>query len=144
MILNAQVLTKETKNEYIELIDEIIKVYFPPVEEDPDLFNLVKTYQLHRHSKTCRKYKNTPCRFYFGRFFPEKTVSEPLPQELPLYERETILILRKEVLTKGRTNVGNLLIVYSYFSIWCEMFVVSKNSMALQLFDICLQSRSCI
>ncbi|XP_066925712.1 uncharacterized protein [Clytia hemisphaerica] len=106
-ILNAPVLTKETKDEYIMFIDKIIKVYLPSVEEDPELFNLVKTYQLHRHSKTCRKYKNTPCRFYFGKFFSEKTiVSEPLPQELPHEEREAILALRKEVLTKVRTYIN--------------------------------------
>uniref|UniRef100_A0A7M5V9S6 ATP-dependent DNA helicase n=2 Tax=Clytia hemisphaerica TaxID=252671 RepID=A0A7M5V9S6_9CNID len=107
-ILNAPVLTKETKVEYIEFLDKIIKVDLPSQEEDPDLFNLVKTYQLHRHSKTCRKYKNTPCRFYFGKFFSEKTiVSEPLPLELPHEEKETILALRKEVLSKVRDYINS-------------------------------------
>ncbi|XP_066915086.1 uncharacterized protein [Clytia hemisphaerica] len=107
-ILNAPILSTETKTEYIEFIDKIIKVHLPSQEEDPDLFKLVKTYQLHRHSKTCRKYKNTPCRFFFGKFFSEKTiVSEPLPQELPHEEKETILSLRKEVLSKVRTYIND-------------------------------------
>ena len=106
-ILNAPVLTKETKLEYITLLDNIIKVNLSSQNEDPDLFDLVKTYQLHRHSKTCRKYKNTPCRFYFGKFFSEKTiVSEPLPLELPHEQKETILALRKEVLTKVREYIN--------------------------------------
>ncbi|XP_066926174.1 uncharacterized protein [Clytia hemisphaerica] len=107
-ILNAPILTAATKIEYTEFIDKIIKVSLPSQHEDPDLFDLVKTYQLHRHSKTCRKYKNTPCRFYFGKFFSEKTiVSEPLPQELPHEQKETILALRKEILTKVRNYIND-------------------------------------
>ncbi|XP_066910247.1 uncharacterized protein [Clytia hemisphaerica] len=106
-ILNAPTLTPETKSEYVEFVDKIIKVCLPSQQEDPELFNLVKTYQLHRHSKTCRKYKNTPCRFHFGKFFSERTiVSEPLPQELPQEQKRTILSLRKEVLSKVRTYIN--------------------------------------
>ncbi|XP_066912801.1 uncharacterized protein [Clytia hemisphaerica] len=106
-ILNAPTLTPETKSEYVEFVDKIIKVCLPSQQEDPELFNLVKTYQLHRHSKTCRKYKNTPCRFHFGKFFSERTiVSEPLPQELPQEQKRTILSLRKEVLSKVKTYIN--------------------------------------
>ena len=40
----------------------------------PVLHNLVKTYQTHTHSETCRKYKNLTCRFNFCHFFTEKTI----------------------------------------------------------------------
>ena len=32
----------------------------------------LKTFQMHYHSKTCRKYKNMTCRFKFGLFATEK------------------------------------------------------------------------
>ncbi|XP_066928764.1 uncharacterized protein [Clytia hemisphaerica] len=106
-ILNAPKLTLETKTEYIEFIDKIIKVYLPSKEEDPDLFHLVTTYQLHRHSKTCRKYKNTPCRFHFGKFFCEQTiVSVPLPQGLSQEEKQAILTLQKETLAKVKSYIN--------------------------------------
>ena len=42
--------------------------------EKPELHELVKLYQLHRHSKTFRKYKNEACRFKFGKFFSKETL----------------------------------------------------------------------
>ncbi|XP_066928370.1 uncharacterized protein [Clytia hemisphaerica] len=59
-ILNAPTLTPETKSEYVEFVDKIIKVCLPSQQEDPELFNLVKTYQLHRHSKTCHAENFSP------------------------------------------------------------------------------------
>ena len=41
---------------------------------NPDLHELVKLYQFHRHSKTCHKYKNEVCRFHFGKFFSKQTI----------------------------------------------------------------------
>ena len=76
--------TLYTIDSYIEWLDKMISAELPNVAEEPELFELVKTYQLHRHSKTCRKYKNESCRFHFGRFFTEKTIiGEPLPANLP-------------------------------------------------------------
>ena len=45
-----------------------------------ELFEFVKTFQVHRHSKTCSKHRNDKCRFNFGKFFTYRTiVAEPLP-----------------------------------------------------------------
>ena len=83
-ILNAPKLNIRCKEEYIQWVDSIIRAAMPdPVKEKP-LFELVKTFQLHRHSKTCRKYRNRKCRFYFGRFFTHRTiVAEPPPGNMP-------------------------------------------------------------
>ena len=43
------------------------------IENEPALFELVKTYKIHRHSKTCRKNRNGKCRFRFGKFSTNKT-----------------------------------------------------------------------
>ena len=54
-----------------------------PVKEK-QLFELVKTFQLHRHSKTSRKYHNEKCWFHFGRFFSHWTIAaELLPDNMP-------------------------------------------------------------
>ena len=54
--------------------------YLKKKKEKPEFHELVKLYQLHRHSKTCRKYKNEACRFKFGKFFSKETpLAEPLP-----------------------------------------------------------------
>ena len=42
-------------------------------KEKPELHELVKLYQLHRHSKIWKNYKNEACRFKFGKFFSKET-----------------------------------------------------------------------
>ena len=47
------------------------------------LLEMVKTFQIHRHSKTCRKYRNQKCRFHFVKFFSDRRiVAEPLPDDM--------------------------------------------------------------
>ena len=41
---------------------------------DPELFELVKTYQVHTHSRTYWKYNKNEFRFSYGRCFTEKTI----------------------------------------------------------------------
>ncbi len=62
-------LTCDTKDAYVEFIDEHVQANLPSEKDEPELHELVKTYQRHNHSKTCRKYRNIPCRFNFGQFF---------------------------------------------------------------------------
>ena len=73
-ILNAPRLTKETKNDYIKWMNGIIREDLPSSNNEPELYDLVKNYQIHRHSKTCRKYKNQKCRFNFGKVFTDHTL----------------------------------------------------------------------
>ena len=46
------------KNEaaYVKFIEQTINAQLPDPLNDPDLFELVKTYQVHAHFKTCWKY----------------------------------------------------------------------------------------
>ena len=91
---SAPSLTKESKVEYIAFIDSVVQAFLPSEDEDPNLFDLVKTYQIHRHSKSCRKYKNQTCRYGFGHFFTDHTIiAEPIPKDVP--ETEKIIILNK-------------------------------------------------
>ena len=51
----------------------IIRASVPNPHKKPELNELVKTYQAHHNSKTCRKYRNEKCRFYFDKFFTNHT-----------------------------------------------------------------------
>ena len=76
-------LTHETKQEYKDYVDQHMQAYLPDRDTDPELYELVKKYQTHNHSKTSRKYKNIACRFNFGQFFTESTiVAEPLLEDM--------------------------------------------------------------
>ena len=65
-------------------------------EGDPHLYQLVKIFQIHCHSKVCRKYKNSKCRFNFGRFFTDKNIiAIPLQDTLNQVDKFGILSKRK-------------------------------------------------
>ena len=107
-VLGAPKLTKETKDEYIRYVDQVIKANLPDPEHDVDLFNLVRTYQIHSHSRSCRKYKNVECRYNFGKFFTNRTIiSEPLPDKLEDLEREKILLERDRILNKVKEYIDS-------------------------------------
>ena len=76
-----------------------------PVKEK-QLFELVKTFQLHRHSKTCRKYRNEKCSFHFGKFFSHRTiVAEPLPDNMPEEIKMQVLRNRNDLLSKVKSYI---------------------------------------
>ena len=80
-MINASVLTSNNKEEYVAFVDQIVQAFLPDRNENPEPHNLVKLYQLYRHPRACKEYKNEPCRFKFGKFFPNETlVAEPLPE----------------------------------------------------------------
>ena len=82
----------------------------PSEKDEPELHHLVKTYQRHNHSKTCRKYKNIPCRFNFGQFFTKETiVAEPLDENTNEETKSNILSRRKEILTKVKQKIDEVL-----------------------------------
>ena len=67
-IIGAPKLSMENIDEYIEWVDAISSTDLPDPTFDTALYELVKNYQVHHHSKSCKKYKNDKCRFHFGRF----------------------------------------------------------------------------
>ena len=86
-----------------------MKAFVPNEITDPEIFQLVTTYQVHSHSRSCRKYKSGKFRYHFGKFFTENTiVATPLPSDLSdemknsiLSERERILLKVKEYIDKN-------------------------------------------
>ena len=91
-IVNAPILSKDNVVEYTQFINGIVKAFVPDIHENPELFDLVTTYQVHCHYKSCRKYKNEKSRHHFGKFFTERTIiSLPLPNHLPDTVKNIIL-----------------------------------------------------
>ena len=78
----------------------------PDIENEPELYQLVKTYQIHSHSKSCRKYKNVDFRYSFGRFFTEETIlAEPLPDDMLEEEKLSKLQKRNQILNKVKDYI---------------------------------------
>ena len=48
------------------LLNGIFGTDLSDADKEPELFDLVKNYQIHKHSKTCQKFKNKSFRFYYG------------------------------------------------------------------------------
>ena len=68
-IVDVAVLLKETIKLDKRLADGLISAKLPDHNQYPELYKLIKTCQLHKHSKTCKKcgkFKNAACRFRFG------------------------------------------------------------------------------
>ena len=100
-ILNAPNLTKESKQEYIQWVDSIIRTDMPYPVREAELLELVRTFQVHRHSKTCRKYRNDKCRFHFGKFSSSSTiVAKPLPNDMSEEIKIQVLKNRNALLSK--------------------------------------------
>ena len=77
---------------YIKFIEQTINAQLPDALNDSKLFELVKTYQVYAHSKTCWKYSKNECRFSYSHFFTEKTiVAKPLVSELTNDEKQEVL-----------------------------------------------------
>ena len=126
---NAPRLEEETKDEYTEFVDNAIKCEIP--NNDNNLSQLVKTYQTHHHSKSCRKYKNIECRYSFGKFFCERTiVASPLSDTITEDEKIDVLIAAIKYISNVLQNrvsqiiflkkvflPGKLILIYNQFSI---------------------------
>ena len=77
----------------------------PDYLKDPELLELVKTYQVHAHSRTCWKYNKNECPFFFGWYFTEKTIiAKPLDSKL---SNEEVLTWRNTFLNQVKSYTDN-------------------------------------
>ena len=105
-ILNAPNIQNETA--YIGFIEKTIKAQLPNHLKDPELFELVKTYQVHAHSRTCWKYNKNKCHFSYGGYFTEKTIiGKQLDPKLSNDEKEDALTWRDTLLKQVESYIDN-------------------------------------
>ena len=103
-------LTSENKDTYVDFIYNHVQANLPDENDEPELHKLVKMYQKHSHSKTCRKYKNVSCRFNFGQLFMKQTiVAEPLDATLDDEKKSRILNRCKEILSLVKQKIDEVL-----------------------------------
>ena len=78
----------------MQFIDGIVKAFVLSLNKNPELFHLVKTYQVHSHSQSCRKYKNENLCDHFRNFFADHTIaSVPLQDDLPEQQKKTVFLI---------------------------------------------------
>ena len=95
-------------DEYLSFVDKIVHAYLRNTNENPDLHELVKLYQFHRHSKTCCKYGNDGCRLHFVKFFSNQIrVTKPLPSDMLEYMKHSVLSKQKDILSKVKNYINN-------------------------------------
>ena len=105
-VFDAPILSNANIEDYIDFVESVIKCELPRDKSDP-LYEHVKTYQKHSHSKSCRKYKNVPCRYNFGKLFCD--ISQPLNDDLAEDEKVELLKFRKSVLDKVKSYIDRFL-----------------------------------
>lgn len=86
-------------------MNKIICANLPDPNEEMELWNLVGIFQIHRYSKTCRRYCNEKFRFYFGKYFTGRTIiAKPLPNDIP-EKMEARSNERKKILRKEKKGI---------------------------------------
>ena len=104
--LDAPVLRKNNIDEYVRFVDSIVKAIVPNEVKDPEIFQLVTTYQVHSHSRSCRKYKKGKSRYHFGKLFTENIiVASSLPSDLSDEMKNSILSEREKMLSKVKEYI---------------------------------------
>ena len=107
-VLNAPKLTKFNKDEYTKWVDSAVRSCLPDSVKKPILFELVKTYQMHYHSKTCRKCRSEKCRFHFGKFFTAfNIIAQPLEDSVLEDTKRTKMQYRNAILKKVKNYIEN-------------------------------------
>ena len=98
----------QNEADYIDFIEKTINAQLPNHLNDPELFELVKTYQVHAQSRTCWKYNKNECRFSYGRYFTEKTViAKPLDSKFNKDEKQEVLAGRNTLLRQVKNYIDD-------------------------------------
>ena len=105
---NAIKLTSATKDLYTDFINKHIQAFLAKTSEDEELFQLVDTYQRLSHSRTCRKYRNFPCRFHFEHFC-KNHFFEPLSNDMDETVKAKHLRKREALLMKVKGYIDESL-----------------------------------
>ena len=103
-------LKNGSEEAYIRYIDDHVQGNLPNKENDCEFHYLVKMYQKHTHSRSCKKYKKIPCRFNFGQFFTNETVvSKPLADDMSDEKKLLVLKKRNEILSCVKEKINEKL-----------------------------------
>ena len=130
-VIGALKLTLHNVDEYNNWLENTISACLPDPKVDSTLYELVKTYQIHQHSKTCRRYKNDNCCFLFGRFFTDKTiVAKPLNSNLSDAKKKEILTERSNILKTVSDYINEYLnpSKHYFYDVQREDYIEAKST----------------
>ena len=92
----------------IEFIEKTINAQSPDNLNNPETFELLKTYQVNAHSKTCCKQNKNECQLFSGRYFIEMAIiAKPLPLKFSDDEKQKLLTQRNTLLRKVKSYFDN-------------------------------------
>ena len=75
---------------------------------DPEIFKLVKTCQVHAHSRICWKYNKNERHFSYDCYFIDKTIiAKPLGSKFSNEEKQEILTMRNTLLRQVKRYIDN-------------------------------------
>ena len=84
--------------------------YLSEKHKHPQLYVPVILYQIHKHFKTCRKYKNQACRLNIGNFFISPfIVVETFPKYILENGKIFLLQKRSDIFKKVKPQINNYL-----------------------------------
>ena len=79
----------------------MIRTVAPEADKGTELLDLLKNSQIHRHTKTCHKFKNKCCRFHSERYFTYHTIiAEPLASTIGADVKVSLIEKINKVLRK--------------------------------------------
>lgn len=140
MNASISISVKSIKLEYATWIYNIFREDFPDPKTESELWHFVKTYQIQRHSKTTRKYRNQRLRFHFGKCFTSQIiVAEPFPNKMQDDLKEEIMEKRTNVLRNVKNYTDTVLNPSKKFSM-IRKEVTFKNSMVSKKYLIHFKS----
>ena len=97
-VKDAPRLDRETDDQCIAFINKYISCQMPNENEDSELFQLVKTRQIHHHTRTCKQNKNKSCRFGYPRSpSPLTLIARPPDTENAATLKKTAMEIQSKV-----------------------------------------------
>ena len=87
--------------------EKTVNAQFPCHLNDSENFELVKTYQVHAHLKTCWKYKKNEYSFSYGHYFTEKTIiPKPLDSKFSNDVKQEVLTWKNTLLRQVTSYIN--------------------------------------
>ena len=100
ILLYAPHLSNDNKPLYTEWFDGIIRTHLSDADKEPELFDLLKKYQI------CQKFKIKSCRFHYGRYFTDHAIiAQPLVSNVAADVKVSLMEKRNKVLGKMKEYI---------------------------------------
>ena len=125
-----------------------MQAYLPDRDTDTELYELIKKYQTHSYSKTCRTYENIACRLNFSQFVTDSTSAQVIncyhypssryPGPLETLSRETFSLPKLDLHIVCVKDTSSFVI--SAFRALHSILLHTANSAAILMISIIVKN----